>query len=112
MIRAETFVLLEIEGDMATTRLGRWATGLFVASVVLLATLIVAYNTDALGAFEQRTAGGLALWIAAAVAAVATLITGAVSWLRFKDRSVVVIVATIYAVLATALLAMGAIPEN
>lgn len=72
--------------------------------------LIVAYNTDALGVFEQRTAGGLALWIAAA--AVATLITGAVSWFRFKDRSVVVIVATIYAVLATALLAMGAIPEN
>lgn len=62
---------------MATTRLGRWAIGLFVASVVLLATLIVAYNTDALGVFEQRTAGGLALWIAAAVAAVATLITGA-----------------------------------
>lgn len=83
-----------------------------VASFVLLATLIVAYNTDALGAFEQRTAGGLALWIAAAVAAVATLITGAVSWLRFKDRSVVVVVATIYAVLATALLAMGAIPQN
>lgn len=97
---------------MATTRLGRWAIGLFVASFVLLATLIVAYNTDALGVFEQRTAGGLALWIAAAVAAVATLVTGAVSWLRFKDRSVVVMVATVYAVLATALLAMGAIPEN
>lgn len=97
---------------MATTRLGRWAIGLFVASAFLLATLIVAYNTDALGVFAQRTAGGLALWIATAVAAVATLVTGAVSWLRFKDRSVMVIVATIFAVLATALLAMGAIPQN
>jgi hypothetical protein len=97
---------------MATTRLGRWATGLFVASLILLATLIVAYNTDALGVFEQRTAGGLALWVVAAIAAVGTLVTGAVSWLRFKDRSVVVVVATVYAVLATVLLAMGAIPEN
>lgn len=49
MIRAETFVWLrDRRGDMATTRLGRWAIWLFVASFILLAMLIVAYNTDAL----------------------------------------------------------------
>lgn len=97
---------------MTTTRFGRWTSGLFVTSVVLLTTLIVAYNTDALGMFEQGTAGGLALWIAAAIAAVATAVTGAVTWRRFNDHSVVVIVATIYALLATLLLAMGSIPQN
>jgi hypothetical protein len=97
---------------MATTRLGSWAGWLFVTSLVLLAMLIVAYNTEALGGFEQRTAGGLALWVVAAISAVGTLVTGAVSWLRFKDRSVVVILATVYGVLATTLLGFGAIPQN
>ena len=78
MIRAENSLV-------PRTKVGRWASGLFVASLILLAMLIVAYNTDALGIFEQRTAGGLALWIAAAVAAVATLVTGAVSWWKFKE---------------------------
>jgi hypothetical protein len=97
---------------VTTTRIGRWATGFFAASIILLATLIVAYNTDALGVFGQGTPAGVGLWIVAAIAAVGTLVTGAVSWLRFKDRSVVVIVATIYGVLATLLLAMGAIPQD
>ena len=83
-----------------------------VVAVVLLALVILAYNTEAFGdAFEQRTASGLALWVVAAVSAVGTLVTGAVSWLRFKDRSVVVIVATIFGVLATVLFVMGAMPQ-
>jgi hypothetical protein len=49
--------------------------------------------------------------VVAAISAVGTLVTGAVSWLRFKDRSVVVIVATIYRVLATTLLTFGATPQ-
>jgi carbon starvation protein CstA len=98
--------------SMPKTRLGKWAGWLFVTSVTLLALLIIAYNTELLGAaFAQRTAGGLALWVMAAIAAVATLVTGARSWLKYKDRSAVVIVATIYGVLATVLLAMGAMPQ-
>ena len=97
---------------MPKTRLGKWAGWLLVAGLVLLALLIVAYNTEALGgAFEQGTASGKALWVVAAIFAVGTLVTGAVSWLRFKDRSVVVIVATIYGVLATTLLTFGAMPQ-
>jgi hypothetical protein len=40
------------------------------------------------------------------------LVTGALSWLRYRDRSLVVILATIYGVLATILLAFGAIPQD
>lgn len=98
---------------MPKTSLGKWAGWLFVAGLVLLALLIIAYNTEALGgAFEQGTAAGRALWVVAAISAVGTLVTGAVSWVRFKDHSVVVIVATIYGVLATTLLAFGALPGN
>ncbi len=97
---------------MPKTRLGKWAGWLSIIAIVLLTLLIVAYNTELLGAaFAQRTAGGLALWVIAALAAVATLVTGAMSWLKFKDRSVVVKVATIYGVLTTVLLAMGAMPQ-
>jgi hypothetical protein len=86
---------------------------LFVASLLLLALLIIAYNTEALGgAFEQGTAAGRALWVVAAISVVGTLVTAAVSRLRFEDRSVVVIVATIYGVLATTLLVFGALPQD
>ena len=98
---------------MPKTKLGKWAGWLLVAGLVLLAILIIAFNTEALGgAFEQGTAAGLALWVVTAISAVGALLTGAVSWLRFKDHSVVVIVATIYGILATALMAFGAIPQN
>jgi hypothetical protein len=97
---------------MPKTRLGRWAGGLFAVGVVLLATLIVAYNTEALGGvFEQGTAGGLALWVVTAVSVIGTLATGAVSLLRLRDRSVVVVAATIFGFLATLLLVMGALPQ-
>jgi hypothetical protein len=98
---------------MPKAKLGQWAGWLFVAGFVLLAILIIAYNTEALGgAFEQGTGAGKALWVVAAISAVATLITGAVSWLRFKDHSVVVIQVTIYGVLATTLLSFGATPQR
>ncbi|MFP3914017.1 MAG: hypothetical protein ACLFWM_04015 [Actinomycetota bacterium] len=77
-----------------------------------MATLIVAYNTDALDVLGQGTAGGVILWVVAAIAAVVTLVAGAVAWLRLDDRSIVVILAAIYAVLTTVLLAMGAVPQT
>lgn len=86
---------------------------MFVCGFVLLTVLIVSYNTDALGtAFEQGTAAGVALWVVAAIAAVGALVTGSLSWLRLGDRSPVVIVATIFGVLATALFVMGAMPGD
>jgi len=94
------------------TSWARWAGWFLGISVILFALLIVAYNTDALPMIGQRTAGGLAMWVATAISVVGSLVTGVVSWLRFKDRSVVVIVATIFGVLGTVLLAIGAIPQN
>ena len=97
---------------MPKTRLGKWAGWLFVVGFVLLALLIIAYNTEALGGLFKGGIARKALWVVAAISAVATLVTGAVSWLRFKDRSVVVMVATIYGILSTTLLAFGAMPES
>lgn len=97
---------------MPKTALGRWAGWLLATSIISFTLVIVAYNTDVLGVLGQRTPGGLALWIVTAISVVGTLVTGAVSWLRFKDRSIVVIVATIFGVLATTLLSFGAIPQN
>jgi hypothetical protein len=97
---------------MPRTRLGTWAGWLLIVALVLLTTLIIGYNTDVLGGwFGQGTPSGVALWVAAAIASLATLITGVISWLRLKDRSAVVIVATIYGLLASILLGFGAMPQ-
>lgn len=100
------------EDNVPKTALGRWAGWLLVSSVILFTLLILAYNTDVPEVLGQRTAGGLALWIVTAISVLGTLVTGAVSWLRFEDHSVVEIVVTVFAVLATTLLSFGAIPEN
>ena len=98
---------------MPRTRLGRWAGRFLVAGLVLLALLLVAYNTEALGGtFEQGTAAGRALWVLAAISVVGALVTGAVSWLKLEDRSVVVVAATVYGLLAAALLVAGALPQT
>lgn len=53
---------------MPRTSLGRWAGRLFAVGIVLLTTLIIVYNTEALGdVFAQRTVGGLALWVVTSV---------------------------------------------
>jgi len=101
------------EETMPKTKLGTWAGRFFVVGLVLLAMLIVAYNTEALDeVFAQRTVGGLALWVVTAISTIGSLVAGLVSWLKFKDRSAIVIAATIYGLLATTLLAFGAIPQN
>jgi hypothetical protein len=98
---------------MPETRLGKWAGWFLLAGIGLLTLLILAYNTEVLGdVLEQRTVGGLALWVATAISVLGALVTGALSWLKHRDRSLVVILATIYGVLATILLAFGAIPQN
>jgi hypothetical protein len=97
---------------MPKTRLGKWAVGSFLVSVLLFGLVIIGFNTELLGIFAQRTAGGLILWILTALAVLTSLVTGAVSWLRLKDRSVLVIVATIFGFIATVVISFGAIPEN
>jgi hypothetical protein len=98
------------EDPMATTRLGTWAVRSFLGSVLLLALLLVAYNTDLLP-FLAEAPGRQILGVVTILVTLTTLVTGAVSWLKLKDRSVLVVVATIYGVLATVLLGFGAMPQ-
>jgi len=95
---------------MARTQLGTWAVWSFLGSVLLLALLLVAYNTESLD-FLAEAPGRQILWVVTALATLSTLIAGAISWLKFGDRSALVMVATIYGVLATALLGFGALPQ-
>lgn len=95
---------------MAGTRSGAWVVWWFVASVLLLALTLVAFNTDLITPLAESP-GRQILWVLTALASLGTLITGAVSWLKFGDRSVVVVIATIYGVLATVLLGFGALPQ-
>lgn len=96
---------------MAKTKLGRWAVWLSLASVLLLAVLLVAYNTELL-TLLARDPGRWILGLVTTVAALGTLVTGALAWLKLKDRSVLVIVATVFGLLATALLSMGWFPQD
>ena len=97
---------------MPKSALGRRTGWFLLGSLVLFAVLIVAYNTEVLGVIGQGTAGGVVWWIVTAISVVGTLVTAAMSWLRFKDHSVVVIAATVYGILGTLVMAMGAIPDN
>jgi hypothetical protein len=95
---------------MARTQLGTWAVWSFLGSVLLLALLIVAYNTDLLP-FLAESPGRQIIWVLTALVTLSTLITGAWSWLKLGDHSALVIVATVYGVLATVLLGFGAMPQ-
>jgi hypothetical protein len=95
---------------MAKTQLGTWAVWSFLGSVLLLALLIVAYNTDLLPILAESP-GRQIMWVLTAVVTLTTLITGAWSWLKLGDHSAMVVVATIYGVLATILLGFGAMPQ-
>ena len=95
---------------MPTTGLGRWAGWLLVASIVLFALMIVAYNTGFLGV-GTRTAGELSVGVAATIAVVGTVVTGAISWLRSKDHSLVVLAATSVGLLLTVILAFGQLAD-
>lgn len=108
---AESYLWLENEEDpMARTQLGRWAVWSFLGSVLLFAVLLVAYNTDLLPLLAEAP-GRQILGVVTILVTLTTLVTGAVSWLRLKDRSVLVVVATIYGALATVLLGFGTVPQ-
>lgn len=96
---------------MARTKLGRWSVWLSLATVFLLVVLLVAFNTELLTVLAQDP-GRWILGLATTVAALGTLVTGAFAWLKLKDRAVSVVVATVFGLLATALLSMGWFPQD
>jgi len=91
---------------MPGTNLGRWSGCLLRASVALFAVLLITYNPNAFGdTLAQGSAGGVVVWLVTASCVMGTLVTGVVSRVRLKGRSVAVIV-------ATTLLALRALPQT
>lgn len=80
-----------------------------MTSVLLLILTLVAFNTDLIPILGESP-GHEVIWVLTALATVITLITGAVSLLKLGDRSALVVVATIYGVLASIFVGMGALP--
>ncbi len=83
---------------MPKTMLGKWAGGLLVAFLVFFIALIVGRN------FMRLMLGTPLIWMlgmCAMVTGIATFVAAVVSLIRFKDRSFVVILATIIGSLAT-----------
>jgi hypothetical protein len=88
---------------MPESNLGKYAGGLLVAFLVLLATLFFGVNFGGLprGTSLTRTVG-----ICTAIAGLATFATGLVSLIKFKDRSFVVILAVFFGAIAVLLITM------
>jgi hypothetical protein len=98
---------------LATTRVGRWGGWLLATSLLLFAVVIVGFNTGAFGeVFAEGAAGRVTLAVVTTISVLGTLVTTGLAWLRFRDHSIVVFAAAVFGVLATALLALGWIPDN
>ncbi|MBE3045948.1 hypothetical protein IMZ48_26100 [Candidatus Bathyarchaeota archaeon] len=82
---------------MPKTKLGKWAGGLLAVFFVLIIALILGLKLLGIlpGTPLIRIVG-----ICAMIAGIATFVTGAVSLIKFKDRSFVVILATIIGIIA------------
>jgi hypothetical protein len=83
---------------MPRTSLGKWAGGLMVAFLVFLIAVILGRN---LLGIQPGTPSIVIVGIGMAITGLATFVTAVVSLFKFKDRSFVVILATILGFLAT-----------
>ncbi|MCX5911848.1 MAG: hypothetical protein NTV04_07945 [Deltaproteobacteria bacterium] len=88
---------------MPKTKLGKWAGALLAVFLVLFAALFLGINLLGIqrGTLLIRTVG-----ICAMIAGIAAFITGAVSQIKFKDHSIVVISATVFGFIAILIIIM------
>jgi hypothetical protein len=82
---------------MPKTKLGKWAGGLLAVFLVFFIALILGRN---LLRIQPGTPLIVIVGICAMVAGIAAFVAGTVSLIKFKDRSFVVILATIFGSLA------------
>ena len=82
---------------MPKTKLGKWAGGLLAVFLVFFIAFILGRN---LLGIQPGTLLIVIVGICAMIAGIAAFVTGAVSFLKFKDRSFVVILATIFGSIA------------
>jgi len=88
---------------MPKTILGKWAGGLLAVFLVFFIALILGRN---LFGIQPGTPLIVIVGICAMIAGIATFVTGAVSLIKFKDRSFVVILATIIGIIAMLIVVM------
>ena len=77
---------------MPKTRLGKWAGGFLVVFLVFLASLVLGMK---LAGMTPGTPQAIVLGTCMMFAGMATFVTAAVSLVKFKDHSIVVIAATV-----------------
>jgi hypothetical protein len=88
---------------MPKTKLGKWAGGLLAVFLVFFMALILGRN---LAGFQPGTPLIVMVRICAMIAGIATFVTGAVSLMKFKDRSFVVILTIIFGSIAILIVIM------
>lgn len=86
------------------TTLGKWAGGLSAVFLVFFIALILGRN---LAGLRPGTPLIVTIGLCAMFAGIATFVTAIVSLMRFKDRSLVVILATIFGFLAILMIIFG-----
>jgi hypothetical protein len=90
------------EEIMPRTKLGKWTFGLAIAFLVVFYAHL---KFDRLGGYLSKSPQALISEIGAMITGVAAFIAGLVSLIKYKDRSFLVILATIVGFLATLLYA-------
>ena len=88
---------------MPKTKLGKWAGGLLAVFLLFLIALILGRN---LAGFQPGTPLIVIVGICAMIAGIATFVTAVLSLVKFKDRSFVVILATIIGIIAMLIVVM------
>jgi hypothetical protein len=82
---------------MPKTKLGKWASVLLIVFLVSLIALMIFLNV--LG-FKRGSVELVVPGIFMTISGLATFVTGAISLFKFKDSSLLVIIATIFGFLA------------
>ncbi len=82
---------------MPKTRLGKWAGGLLAVFLVLLAALLLGVK---LAGLTPGTPQAIVLGTSMMLAGMATFVTAAISLLKFRDHSIVVIAAAVIGAIA------------
>lgn len=88
---------------MPKTKLGKWSCLCLVVFIVSLLVTVICF--EVLG-FKRGSVEILVPAIFTGIAGISTFVTGAVSLLKLKDRSIIVIIATIAGFLAFLLIVM------
>ena len=88
---------------MPKTILGKWAGGLLAVFLVFFIAFILGRN---LFGIQPGTPLIVIVGICAMIAGIAAFVTGAVSLIKFKDRSFVVMLATIIGIIAMLIVVM------